>query len=252
MKGAAVAKQILQPLIDKIASTISLQNDEIEALESLPVRTVEFAKGDPIVRVGDRPRHSFVVLSGITCALKYSGAGGRQILMFHVATDIPDLQSIHLNTLDFGVAAAGASRMGFMLHRDLRNMCHRFPRLADALWRITLVDAAIFREWELNLGQRDGYTRVAHFFCELAARMKLAGLGDDSFSVPLTQQEIGDATGMTSVHVNRIERELRSAKLSEFKRGRLTVLDWAGLREAGDFDPAYLHLTPSQERLLAA
>jgi CRP-like cAMP-binding protein len=245
-------KQVLQRLIDKIGSTISLRNEEIAALESLPVHVKELARGEAIVREGDRPRHSFVILTGSTCAWKYTGRGARQILMFHIPSDIPDLQSLHLDTLDFGVSAATQTRVGLIPHRDIRTMCHRLPRLADALWRITLVDAAFFREWELNLGQRDAHERVAHFFCEMAARMKLVGLGDNTFAMPLTQQEIGDATGLTGIHVNRVERALRSAGLSELKRGKLTILDWKGLREAGDFDPAYLHLTPAQQRLLAS
>lgn len=245
-------KQVLKRLIDKIGSTISLRNEEIAALQSLPVRVAEFRKGEAIVREGDRPMHSFVILSGTTCVLKHSGRGARQILMFHIPSDVPDLQSLHLDTLDFGVSATTHTRVGFIPHHDIRNIYHGFPRLADVLWRITLVDAAIFREWELNLGQRDAYARIAHFFCEMAARMKLAGLGDDVFALPLTQQEIGDATGMTPIHVNRVERDLRRAGLSELKRGKLTVLDWKGLQEAGDFDPTYLHLTRTQQLLLAS
>jgi CRP-like cAMP-binding protein len=252
MEALAVAKHVLKRLIDKIGSTMSLRDDEMAALSALPVRVAEFAKGDTIVREGERPQHSFVILSGTTCALKHSGDGARQILLFHIPTDVPDLQSLHLDILDFGVSAAARTQVGFIAHRDIRAIYHRFPRLADALWRITLVDASIFREWELNLGQRDAYARIAHFFCEMAARMKLAGLGDDSFAMPLTQQEIGDATGLSSIHVNRIERDLRTAGLSELKRGRLTILDWKGLQEAGDFDPTYLHLTQPQRLLLAS
>lgn len=68
--------------------------------------------------------------------------------------------------------------------------------------------------------------------------------------MPLTQQEIGDALGLSNIHVNGITQELKEKKLTEVRRGRLHVLNWKKLRAAADFDPTYLHLTPAQKLLL--
>jgi len=247
-----MSKLLLQPLNRRVESIFTLNNDEAEALAALPVRVQQFAKGDVIVHEGDRPTHSFVVLSGITSMFKYSSEGRRQILIFHFTGDIPDLQSLHLNVMDMSVSAVTATRLAFLQHQDIRKLYRRFPRVGDALWREALVTSAILREWLVILGQRNAYAKLAHFLCEVVVRMRLAGLGDQhTFLFPITQQEIGDALGLSHIHVNRMAQVLKEEGLVELKRGKLVVHDWPKLCKAAAFDPTYLHLTPAQKRMLA-
>ena len=117
------------------------------------------------------------------------------------------------------------------------------PRIAKALWRETLIDAAIFREWTVNVGRREAYARIAHVLCELMVRLQVVGLTQDhTVQIPITQNEFADATGLSNVHVNRVLQELRADGLIVLKGDTLTVPDWEKLRHAGDFDPTYLHL----------
>lgn len=94
----------------------------------------------------------------------------------------------------------------------------------------------------LNLGRRSARQRVAHFMCEMAVRAQAAGVQSGPiYSWPLTQEELGDATGMTSVHTNRTVQSLRRERLVEVGHGEVQVIDWKGLQLAGDFTPNYLH-----------
>jgi CRP-like cAMP-binding protein len=248
-----MSAKALSPLIHKLETMLTLTNDEVVALDALPVRLKEFAKGEVVIREGERPTQSFTIIEGVTIAYKTSTEGRRQILLFHLAGDFPDLQSLHLNVLDMSIATVTRTRIGFVQHQDIRLLYGRFPRLGEALWRLSLLDTAILRERMLTLGQQTAYQRIAHFFCEIWIRMRLAGLADgDAVPLPFTQQETGDTLGLSNIHVNRITQELKDDKLIDTKRGRLIVLNWKKLEKAADFDATYLHLTPAQKILLTA
>jgi CRP-like cAMP-binding protein len=119
----------------------------------------------------------------------------------------------------------------------------RYPRIERALMWGTLVDEATLREWLLNIGQRDALQRLSHLFCELCVRLRVVKLVDENgtFALPLTQSELADTTGMTTVHVNRSLQRLRKDGLISLKEGRLTILDFARLSELAGFNQAYLH-----------
>jgi CRP-like cAMP-binding protein len=235
------------PLVRKLESIFPLNDDERQALLDLPLQVNVLKEGQDIVREGDRPSRCFVILSGFTRTYKATGDGKTQIVAFGVAGDIPDLQSLHLKTLDISVATLTPCSVGFIAHEDLWDLCMRYPRLTAAFWRETLVEGAIFREWLLNVGRREAYHRMAHMLCELLVRLRAVGLAEDhACNLPITQGEFADALGVSTVHVNRVLQELRAHGLIELKGERLHVPDWEGLKQAGDFDPIYLHLV--QER----
>ena len=122
------------------------------------------------------------------------------------------------------------------------------PAIARALWWTTLVDEATLREWLVNIGQRDAETSIAHLFCELHLRLKAIGLSDGGdFSLPVTQTELGDTMGLSTVHVNRSLQSLRAKRLITLRGGRLVILDVARLRAACQFNPNYLHFGPGKQ-----
>ena len=231
------------PLIRKLESLFKLTEDERQALESLPMQ-VTLIKGDrDIVREGDRPSRSCLILSGFACTYKVTQDGKRQIVSFNLPGDIPDLQSLHLKVLDTSIGTVSLCKVGFVTHEDLYDLCGAYPRIAAALWRETLIDAAIFREWMINVGRREGPHRMAHLLCELLVRLKAVGLVEDhACDLPITQNEFADALGFTTVHVNRIIQQLRNEGLIEMKGERLFIPNWESLKHAGKFDAAYLHL----------
>jgi CRP-like cAMP-binding protein len=230
-------------MIRKLESIFPLSEEEKQALQDVPVQ-VQLLKADQdIVRVGDSPSQCCLLLEGYTCVYKLTAEGKRQIMAMHVPGDIPDLQSLHLKMLDASIATMSPCTVGFIQHEDLRRVCDRYPRITGALWRETLVDASIFREWLLNVGRREAYTRMAHLLCEFLARLKAVGLAQDgTFDLPITQAELADCTGTSTVHVNRVLQALRADGLIQTKGTQVTIPDWERLKEVGDFDPLYLHL----------
>jgi CRP-like cAMP-binding protein len=156
---------------------------------------------------------------------------------------MPDLQSLYLKTMDHTIASVTAARVAFVPHEAVKALIRARPGVADALSRLMLVDAAIYREWIANIGRRSSMERVAHVICECFVRMRALGLCKQSnFELPLTQIELGDATGLSVVHVNRVMKELRRLGLIETNGGIHAILDWEMLQETADFDPGYLHL----------
>ncbi|MFL5022677.1 MAG: Crp/Fnr family transcriptional regulator, partial [Microvirga sp.] len=149
------------PLIRKMESVFTLTEDERQVLETLPMQVMVIKDDQDIVRMGDRPSRSCLILSGFAATYKVTAGGKRQIVSFAIAGDIPDLQSLHLKTLDTSIATISTCRVGFIQHEALRDICLRYPRIGAALWRETLIDAAIFREWVMNVGQREAYQRMA-------------------------------------------------------------------------------------------
>jgi CRP-like cAMP-binding protein len=76
-------------------------------------------------------------------------------------------------------------------------------------------------------------------------RLAIVGLaGDAGYDLALTQIDIAECLGLTSVHVNRMLRELREMGLMEFSRGRVTLMNLEALRDVAEFDPTYLYLDP--------
>ena len=234
-------------LIRKLESLFTLTDDERQAVEALPMQIVAIKENQDIVRVGDRPSRSCLILSGVTCTYKITGDGKRQIHNFHIPGDIPDLQSLHLTVLDNSLGTLTPCSVGFITHEALDTLCERHYRIARAFWRETLIDGAIFREWMTSIGQREAYSRVAHLLCEMMTRLRAVGLVNGSgCHWPITQAEIGDALGITTVHVNRVLKAMRADGLIELKGDRLNIPDWEKLIQAGDFDPTYLHLESHQ------
>jgi CRP-like cAMP-binding protein len=235
------------PLIRKLESIVTLTDDERNALQQLPMQVMAIKADQDIVREGDRPSRSCLILSGFACTYKMTKDGKRQIVSFNLPGDIPDLQSLHLRVLDNGISTISPCRVGFIPHEVLRDVCDRYRRITAAFWRETLVDAAIFREWVMNVGRRDAYQRMAHLLCELVVRLRAVGLAEEhSCELPITQSEFADAMGVTTVHGNRVVQQMRTEGLIELKGDRLNIPDWEKLKQVGEFDPTYLHLKSNQ------
>jgi CRP-like cAMP-binding protein len=233
-------------LLRKLTSIATLDDEDQIAVDRLPLQLIDLKADQDIVREGDRPSRSCFLLSGMACWFKVTGEGRRQILSFQISGDLPDIQSIHLATLDSTLTTISPCRVAFVQHEALLEICAKRPNVANAFWRMTLIDSAVFREWVANVGSRQALGRVAHLLCELVTRIRAVGLADKFVcELPVTQTELADATGLSTVHVNRTLQSLRRQKLIHWKDSQLEVLDWAGLQEAGDFDPTYLHMRTS-------
>jgi CRP-like cAMP-binding protein len=234
-------------LIQKLESITDLSDDEREALLALPMRVQTIRADQDIVREGDRPSQCCLLLEGFVARYKFTEKGKRQIFAFHTPGDIPDVLSLQLKTMDHAIGTVTPCEVGFIPHEHIRDLFRQHPPMVEVFWRDALIDASIFREWMLGIGRRSAKTRVAHLFCEMVMRLRAVGLQTgNTVPLPLTQAELGDALGLSTVHVNRTVQELRAENLLEWDKGVLTVLDWEGLRLTGEFDPNYLHQDQSR------
>jgi CRP-like cAMP-binding protein len=230
-------------LLRKLESIAPLAPEEKAALLRLPLRLRAIAADQDIVREGDVPSECCLLVGGFACRYNVTAQGRRQILSFHISGDIMDLHSLHLGVMDHSVATLVPSQLAFIQHDDLRTLMRDHPRLVDLFWRDTLIDAAVFRQWTLNVGRRQAPARLAHLLCELLVRLRAVELVEDHVcDLPLTQIELADALGISNVHVNRVLQDLRGQDLITLHGKTLKVLDWEGLKTVGEFDPTYLHL----------
>lgn len=230
-------------LIAKLATVADLREAEVEQLIALcDDERIVPAKRD-ILSVGVRPDHVHVIVDGWAARYKTLTDGSRQIVALLIPGDFCDLHVAILGHMDHGIVALTRCRVAYIPSHALDRLTSERSDLTKALWCAALVDEGVLREWILNIGRRDAFDRVAHLFCELHARMNMIGLVEgDRLALPLTQEQLADATGLTAVHVNRTLQRLRADGLIEVGSGYLTVLDVARLREIAGFNGNYLHV----------
>ncbi len=230
-------------LIRKLESTIRLSDADKDAVRRLPLPLKKLSPRQEVVSDGDRPSHSCLLVEGIMHRYKILPEGTRQVLAYHIPGEIPDLLSVFLRTMDHSLGTVSACQVAFIPHSALIALMRERPDVAAAFWRETLIDAAVFREWIVNVGSRPARHRIAHLFCELFDRLRIVGMADESgFVLPLTQSEIGEATGLSAVHVNRSMQELRADGLIGTDGRFLRMLDWARLTRVAGYERRYLHL----------
>jgi CRP-like cAMP-binding protein len=234
----------LEPMVRKLEYWHKFDDDDRAAVLGLPhnVRTLE--QNHYIVREFDRATHTCVLLSGFAMRHKIVAGGARQIVALHMKGDVVDLQNSLLAIADHSVQMLTAGKVAMIPREAVSRIAFERPNVGKAMWLDTLVDASVFREWIANVGRRNARTRVAHILCEFSLRLKVAGIGEQNgYEMPMTQEQLGDATGLTSVHINRTLKSLEADQLITRTTPRSIVVgDWRKLAEAGDFNSAYLHL----------
>ncbi|WP_374145525.1 Crp/Fnr family transcriptional regulator [Sphingomonas sp. 28-63-12] len=230
-------------MAQRLGRRFELSPAATDALIALPHSVRDFAPGQYLVREGTPARQSSFLISGFVFRQKIVADGGRQIVAIHMTGDFIDLQHIMLDQADHNIQALTSATLAQFPSEELLDLAFRFPEIGRALWLESLIEAATFREWVVNVGRRDAQARTAHLLCELATRREAAGLGPRfSYELPMSQEQLGDALALTSAHINRTLKRLEAAGLIERRQRSVTVADWAGLRRTGNFDPAYLHL----------
>ncbi len=241
----------LTAFAQRLGSRVPLSEPASAAVLALPHSVRVMPAGEHIVRERDRPSHCCLMLSGFSYRHKIVANGGRQILAIHMAGDMVDLQNTFFASSDHNVQTLTQCEVAFIPRTSLEELAFSFSSVGKAMWLETLIDGSIFREWIANVGRRNAKQRIAHFLCEFAVRLEAIGLGETcNYELPMTQEQIGDVVGLTSVHVNRTLMALDREGLTERTRRSVIILDWQQLARAGDFNTHYLHM-PEQPSALA-
>ena len=228
--------------IRKLCQHVPLSEDDIALLDKACIDQREVPAHEDLLREGDKPGPVFVVLQGWACRYKLLPEGTRQITSFLMPGDCCDLHASVLERMEHSIATLTPARVAMVPRTQMEELIFTRPLITRAFWWNQLVDEDTLRAWIVSIGRRDSIQRVAHLMCELYVRARNIGLTvGDRFELPLTQTVLGDALGLTPVHVNRILRKLRLSGAMSLSGGTLVIADIAVLMAVAGFDDNYLH-----------
>lgn len=233
---------MIESVLMKLRRLASLSEADLDAVSKWRLDPKTVSAKRPIVREGQHTGHCAVLIEGVACRSKRHVSGERQIVSFHFAGDMLDLQHLWFERADHSLEAVSARTIAWVDYDELRATMAAAPKVGEVFWRDTLIEASIFREWILNVGRRPGLERVAHLLCEVQQRMVAAEvLTDRPPDALMTQEYLADATEMTSVHVNRMVGELRVMGALPERGEAFTAAHLKELRAVAAFDNCYLH-----------
>ena len=239
----------------RLASFGDLPAADFDEIAALRAEVRDLPRQTDVLRKGEQPTHIVIVLSGLLHRYTIGPEGKRQIHSFYLPSEAPSLETLYIDYMDNNLASVVPTRVGLIAHDQIYRIIDERPEARKLLWRQTLVQAAIFRQWLVRNSNLSAHMALAHLFCEMFVRADAAGLVDNGIcSLPLTQEYVADALGLTSVHTNRTLQALRETGAVEWRSGQLVVHDWPRLREIARFDPKYLHLRSAEvaQRRVAA
>jgi CRP-like cAMP-binding protein len=218
-----------------------LSRDEQHALDAVaePARTVR--PNVDLVREGEGAESLFVITRGWACRYATTREGGRQFPALVVPGDIGNLDSLMFDRIDYGVRTLTEATVVALPRQRALELMAQPPGIAQTFVWLGLVENANLSEWALSLGRRSAEERLAHLICELSVRLDAERENTSTFGFPLTQEQIADTLGLTSVHVNRMLQHLRGQGLVSTENRVMTIPDVARLRQVAGFDPRYLH-----------
>ena len=235
----------MDQLIAKLQRVIALSDDDRLSLLAIFSNTRYFKRGRDILREGEQPEHVHIIIDGWAAHRVTLVDGSRQTTAFLMPGDFCNGETTLLKRLDHSVVALTPVTIGTATRECLTALLLDRPNVAQAFWQTTLVDAAVLRAWLVNIAHRKAYQRIAHLMCELHTRLSCLGLVSGSTcAVPLTQEQLGNALGLTSIHVNRMLKRLRNEGLMEFQKRTLTLHNLEELHVVAGFNSRYLHVKP--------
>lgn len=238
--------------LQRLMRRSALTTEEQVAILKLAGSSHRYAANADIVSPGENVETACLVARGLVGRYDQRLDGQRQVTSFYIPGDMCDLHSVVAPKASWSITAATKATVIRVPHRQLRDLCVLYPSIALAFWRDGTADASIFAKWVGNLGRKSAKERITHLFCEMGLRLEAAGLGSrTAFQLPVTQSQLGDATGLTAVHVNRSLQEIRARGLLSFSQGRVEIPNWDAVAALAEFDPAYLILEGPPQRIVA-
>jgi CRP-like cAMP-binding protein len=241
----AKASSPLDLFVRKLSLHGPLAAEDRAAILALPVTLRTLDPQSYTVREGDAPTLCCILISGFAYRQKLTGDGSRQIVSLHIPGDPLDLQNLFLDIADHNVQTLTRAELAFIPREAIKVLVRSYPAIAHAIFVTILIEASTFREWVLNVGRRGSRARLAHLLCEFAARMEAQGLADHyGYELPMSQEQLADALGLTPVHVNRTLKALEADGLIRRDKRFVSFPDWKRMRDFADFSARYLHLEP--------
>lgn len=237
------SREALARFLLRLERRSRLAEDEREAILALPGTLVTHEAHRDIVRPGQHLDYATLIAGGLAARFDRLADGSRQTTAIHIPGDMADLHSVPVPQAGWGIEALVDTEVLQVPHEAIRALAVARPALAFAFWRDSIVDASILAKWISALGRRSARQRLAHFYCEMGVRFEQAEIGSrDCFRLPMTQNQLAEAVGITAVHLNRSLQSLRAAGLVDVAGAQVRLLDPPGLAAVAEFDPQYLLL----------
>jgi CRP-like cAMP-binding protein len=224
-------------LARKLRSFVELSELESAGLAELQSAPIHVERGEELMHQGESGQVAYILQSGWGCSFKILRDGARQIITFPIPGDLIGLRNVLLRTSDHAFSAVTDAQVSRISVARVTTLIDEFPRLATAIMWATSRDEAITVEHLASIGRRTALERTAHFFLELRDRLQLVGLASETeFDCPLNQYVLADALGLSSIHVNRVLRQLRELNLMTFQNRRVVLLDVSRLAALAGYD----------------
>lgn len=227
--------------INKLSAHAALSRDDVSLLEAECANARQVPARHDLIREGDPSGPLFVMLAGWACRYQILPEGARQITAFLMPGDCCDMHLAASHVMDHNIATLTDAKVASIPRARFEHLIATRPILTQALWWAQLVDEGVLRAWIVSMGRRTSVERVAHLMCELYIRARSIGLTTGGeLELPLTQLVLGDALGLTPVHVNRVLRRLRLLGIMRLHGGVLVIDDITKLALLAGFDEQYL------------
>lgn len=248
------AASAVNQFVQRLRAISPLSSDDVAALHSVTANVVRVTANSDIVTPGEDFEFAVLVASGLVGRFQQLADGRRQITAIHFPGDIADLHRVASPKAGSALQALTNAAIIRVPAKELRNLALASPAITRAFWIYSAIDAAMLQRWATSLARRDAQGRLAHLLCETGVRIEYAGQGDRTeFVLELTQSQMGDALGLTPVHINRSLKRLRSIGAVQVDGRIYRIPDWNRLTTIAEFDPDYLQIDiPPQSAAEAA
>ncbi|MDA0702751.1 MAG: Crp/Fnr family transcriptional regulator [Proteobacteria bacterium] len=232
----------LGPLARTIGVFLDLTEEEISALDALNRQKIHLAAQQDLYLEGDAIDRTYVLLHGWMCRHRTLEDGRRQIMSFVLPGDLLNhFGAYQPTTIHTVTALTDAVLASFSCH-DIVSLSRAYPRLGAAFAWLGARKYSLLEEHVVRIGRRNAYERIAHMLLELLHCLNVVDDScEDGYELPVTQEILGDALGLSLVHVNRTLRRLRKEGLIQMDSNRrIVILDMDALTEIAEFSPDYL------------
>jgi CRP-like cAMP-binding protein len=231
----------MTPLSRKLSRDAPLSAADLKVVDELQSPPAPVRRNREIVSEGRRYEELFVLQEGFAVRYRILRDGRRQILDIVLPGDVIGFPGCFFERALYSISALSDTTVSRVSFAQMMEMFDRHPRIAAAIFWSFAREAAMFAEHLIDVGRRSALERVAHFLLELLTRLQFVGLADErSYRLPLTQELIGDALGLSVPHVNRTLRQLRDDDLVSIEDHRVVLKNIEALTVLADFEPTYL------------
>ena len=230
------------PLTLKLARLVVLSPAEAAVLGEFQASPRRVARGREIIIEGRKYDGLLTLLGGAAVRYRVLPDGRRQVLNVVLPGDFIGFPGCFFENALYSIAALDDCTVSPVSFARFLGLIETHPRLAAAIFWSLSCEAAMYAEHLIGVGRRSALERVAHFLLEMLTRLQAIGLADESsYRLPLTQEIVADALGLSVQYVNQTLRQLREAKLASVERQQVTILDFDALATLADFERTYIN-----------